>query len=33
MLTSNLWAEAGLCNGSFGVLEEFWYAENVGLPN
>ena len=33
MLTSNLWAEAGLCNGSFGVVEEFWYAKNVGPPN
>ena len=26
-------AEAGLCNGSFGVVEEFWYAENVGPSN
>ena len=33
MLTSNLWTKAGLYNGSFGVVEEFWYAENVGPPN
>ena len=24
MLTCNLWAEVGLCNGSFGVVEQFW---------
>ena len=33
MLTSNLWAEVGLCNGSFGVVEQFWFAENLGPPN
>ena len=32
MLTSNLWAEVGLCNGSFGVVEQFWYAEVAGPP-
>ena len=30
MLTSNVWAEVGLCNGSFGVVEQFWYAEAAG---
>ena len=33
MLTSNLWTEVGLCNGSFGVVEELWYDENSGPPN
>ena len=33
MLTSNLWAEVGLCNGSFGVVEQFWYAEAAGPPS
>ena len=32
MLTSNLWAEVGLCNGSFGVVEQFWYTEAAGPP-
>ena len=33
MLISNLWAEVGLCNGSFGTVEQIWYAENMGPPN
>ena len=30
MLTCNLWAEVGLCNGSFGTVEQFWFVENIG---
>ena len=33
LLTSNLWAEVGLCNGSFGVVDQFWYAEAAGPPS
>ena len=33
MLTSNLWTEAGFCNGSFDVVEQFWFTENLGPPN
>lgn len=33
MLTCNIWAEVGLCNGSFGIIEQIWFAENVGPPN
>ena len=32
-LTCNLWAEVGLCNGSFGTVKQFWFAENIGPPN
>ena len=30
MLMCNLWAEVGLCNGSFRVVEQFCYAEAAG---
>ena len=30
MLICNLWAEVGLCNGSFGTIEQIWFAENMG---
>ena len=33
MLTCDLWAEVGLCNGSFGTIEQIWFAENMGPPN
>ena len=33
MLTCNLWAEVDLCNGSFRVVEQFWYAEAAGPPS
>ena len=33
ILTCNLWAEVGLCNGSFGMVEQFLYAEAAGLPS
>ena len=33
MRTCNLWAEVGLCNGSFGTIEQIWFAENMGPPN
>ena len=33
MLIFNLWAEVGLCNGSFGVVEQFWYSKAAGPPN
>ena len=33
MLTCNLWAEVCLCNGSFGTIEQVWFAENMGPPN
>ena len=33
MLISNLWAEFGLCNGSFGVVEQFWYLKAAGPPS
>ena len=29
MLTCDLWAEVDLCNGSFGTIEQFWFAENM----
>lgn len=33
MLTSNLWADVGLCNGSFGLVEEIWFAEGLSPSN
>ncbi|CAB3985184.1 RNA-directed DNA polymerase from mobile element jockey [Paramuricea clavata] len=33
MLTCNLLAEVGLCNGSFGTIEQIWFAENLGPLN
>ena len=33
MLAFNIWAEVGLCNGAFGIIEQIWLAENVGPPN
>ena len=33
MLTCNLWAEVGICNGSFGTVKQFWFVENIGPSN
>ena len=33
LLTFNLWAEVGLCNNSFRVVEQFWYTVAAGPPS
>ena len=33
MLTSNLWQQAGLCNGATGVVKEILYATNQSPPS
>lgn len=33
MLTANLWAEVGLCNGASGTIHQLLYAEGHAPPN